>query len=312
MGTPEVSVIIPVHNRASMLREAVASVLAQTDVPIELIVIDDGSTDGGCDGLETWIHSSTPSSLASLQIACSAENRGVAYARNCGVTMATASLIAFLDSDDLWAPPKLARQVAFMRSSPDCQIAQTEEIWLRNGRRVNPGLRHRKRSGDIFIDSLRTCLVSPSAVIIRTEPFRRLGGFDERMTAAEDYDLWLRTLQHHAIGLIDEALVTRRAGHPGQLSADTPAIDRYRILALLKLLNAPDLSSDRRLAVTEVLAEKCRIYGNGLQRRGYQTAAAFIQGLADHAQAWAAASDDRLSEATSMMSNLIATLQNPK
>ena len=128
--------------------------------------------------------------------------------------MARAPLIAFLDSDDLWAPDKLHRQLAFMREFPDCVISQTAEIWIRDGRRVNPGLRHLKRAGDIFLDSLRTCLISPSAVIMRTELFRALGGFDEDFAAAEDYDLWLRILVDHEVGLLDEPLVTRRAGHP--------------------------------------------------------------------------------------------------
>ena len=128
--------------------------------------------------------------------------------------MARAPLIAFLDSDDLWAPTKLERQLAFMRANPDCAISQTNEIWIRNGRRVNPGVRHRKRAGDIFIDSLRTCLISISATMMRTDLFRALGGFDQVMAAAEDYDLWLRILVEHEAGLLDEPLVTRRGGHP--------------------------------------------------------------------------------------------------
>ena len=132
-----------------------------------------------------------------------------------------------------------------MRANPDCAISQTDEIWIRNGRRVNPGLRHRKRAGDIFIDSLRTCLISMSAAMMRTDLFRSLGGFDEIMMAAEDYDLWLRILIDHEAGLLDEPLVTRRGGHPDQTSATTPAIDRFRILALTKLLADDRLSAVR-------------------------------------------------------------------
>ena len=123
-----------------------------------------------------------------------------------------------------------------MREHPDCAISQTDEIWIRDGRRVNPGLRHLKRAGDIFIDSLQTCLISPSAVILKTDLFRALGGFDEDLAAAEDYDLWLRILVDHEAGLLDEPLVTRRAGHSDQLSSSIPAIDRFRVIALMKLL----------------------------------------------------------------------------
>jgi head-tail adaptor len=195
-----------------------------------------------------------------------------------------APLIAFLDSDDLWAPTKLERQLAFMKANPDCAISQTNEIWIRNGRRVNPGLRHRKRSGDIVIASLRTCLISMSATMMRTELFRSLRGFDESMLAAEDYDLWLRILIDHEVGLLDEPLVTRRGGHPDQTSATTPALDRFRILALTKLLADNRLSPGRRTAVVEVLVEKCRIYAGGLMRRGRIEQARLYQRIYEQAQ----------------------------
>ena len=168
--TPEVSVIIPTYNRRAMLLEAIDSVLAQSVDSFELIVIDDGSTDGTAEQLTR---------LAETIRIERIEHSGPAAARNRGVAMARAPLIAFLDSDDLWSPTKLERQLAFMRANPDCAISQTNEIWIRNGRRVNPGVRHRKRAGDIFVDSLRTCLISMSATMMRTDLFRSLGGFDE-------------------------------------------------------------------------------------------------------------------------------------
>jgi glycosyltransferase involved in cell wall biosynthesis len=292
-----------------MLREAIDSVLAQRGVSAELIIVDDGSTDGSGEDLRRFI-AAAAESLITLRLVCNPENRGVAAARNLGVAVAAAPLIAFLDSDDLWAPTKLSRQVDFMRTRANCHISQTEEVWIRNGRRVNPGRRHRKRAGDIFIDSLRICLISPSAVTMRTELFRAVGGFDEDMTAAEDYDLWLRILRHHPVGLITEALVTRRAGHEGQLSAATPALDRFRILALLKLLAARDLAEERRAAVAEVLMEKCQVYGWGLERRGFHALAEFILGLADNPKAWVTTPDNRLEEAISRMRAIIATARD--
>ena len=263
---PEVSAIIPTFNRRDPVVEAIDSVLAQREVRFELIVVDDGSTDGTADAIEASLENATVP-VRVMQTG----NRGPAAARNLGVEAATAPLVAFLDSDDLWHPQKLARQVGYMREHGDCAISQCNELWIRNGRRVNPGLRHRKRSGDIFIDSLRTCLISPSAVIMMTALFRDLGGFDETMRAAEDYDLWLRILVDHEVGLIEENLVTRRAGHGDQLSATVPAIDRFRILALAKLLAGSGLPAEKRAAVAEVLAEKCRIYATGLRRRKRDT-----------------------------------------
>ena len=259
---PEVSAIIPVFNRPDLVVEAIESVLAQRDVQFELIVVDDGSTDSSADAIENALEDAA----APVRV-MQTQNRGPAAARNLGVEAATAPLIAFLDSDDLWHPDKLARQVSFMGEHRDCVISQCNELWIRNGRRVNPGLRHRKRPGDIFVDSLRTCLISPSAAIMKTALFRDLGGFDETMRAAEDYDLWLRILVNHEVGLLDENLVTRRAGHGDQLSATVPAIDRFRILALAKLLASPELQGAQRTATAQVLAEKCRIYAKGLRRR---------------------------------------------
>ena len=230
--TPEVSVIIPTWNRRAMVSEAIASVLAQTGARFELIVIDDGSTDGTLDDLRPLAAQARENPIRIE----GTPHRGPAAARNRGVELARAPLIAFLDSDDLWSPGKLARQLTFMRAHPEYAIAQTRELWIRGGRRVNPGRRHLKRSGDIFADSLRCCLISPSAVMMRTDLFRSGGGFDASMAACEDYDLWLRILIDHDAGLLDEPLVTRRAGHPDQLSATTPALDRFRILALAKLI----------------------------------------------------------------------------
>jgi glycosyltransferase involved in cell wall biosynthesis len=280
--TRDASVIIATYNRRAMVREAIASVLAQRAAGFELIVVDDGSVDGTIEELE--------------RAATAAENRvridriahrGPAAARNRGVEIAEAPLVAFLDSDDLWAPDKLMRQVAFMRENPQCAISQTQEIWIRDGCRVNPGRRHIKRAGDIFLDSLRTCLISPSAVMMRADLFRSCGGFDESMAACEDYDLWLRILVDHEVGLLDEPLVTRRAGHPDQVSAVTPALDRFRILALLKLLADGRLTAPRREAVVEVLVEKCGIYARGLSRRALVADADFYENLARRAcSAW--------------------------
>jgi hypothetical protein len=125
--------------------------------------------------------------------------------------------------------------------------------------------------------------------------FRAMGGFDEMLTAAEDYDLWLRLLRDYPVGLVDKPLVTRRAGHPGQLSVDVPALDRFRILALLKLLADTGIMGERRRAVCEVLAEKCRIYGQGLARRGQDQSAAAVRQIGDHADAWRDSPDTRVA-----------------
>jgi len=300
---PEVSVVIPTHNRAQLVFAAIESVIAQRAANFEAIVVDDGSTDGTWRELERTavaVRVEHADRIA-MQIVRT-ENRGVAAARNTGVALVSTPLIAFLDSDDLWGPDKLACQIKYMRAHPEYVISQTDEYWLNNGGRVNPGLRHRKAAGDIFIDSLRTCLVTPSTVIIRTALLRELGGFDEDFTAAEDYDLWLRILVRNEIGFIAEHHATRRSGHQGQLSATVPAIDRFRILALLKLLAGHELNDAQRRAVCEVLAEKCAIYAKGLARRGRGDLASFILEYAANANgAWREGAEEACARAAATM-----------
>jgi glycosyltransferase involved in cell wall biosynthesis len=287
--SPEISVVIPTHNRRAMLREALASVAAQRNASFEVIVVDDGSADGTWDDLRAQ---------TDLLRAIRTAHRGPAAARNCGIAIARGRLIAFLDSDDLWMPEKLARQSLFMRNNSGCAISQTGESWLRNGRRVNPGRRHRKRAGDIFAAALRTCLVSPSAAILRRELLDEVGGFDEDLAACEDYDLWLRILARHQVGLLDEPLVVRRAGHPGQLSTSVVALDRFRILALAKLLADASLGTAMRTEAAEVMAEKSRVYSQGLTRRGRHDDAVFFAEAAQTAlERWSRAPDAALEQA---------------
>ncbi|HEY6394392.1 MAG TPA: glycosyltransferase family A protein [Candidatus Binataceae bacterium] len=299
--TPDVSVIIPAHNRCAMVCEAVESVLAQTGgVDFELIAVDDGCSDGTFEHLNQGAAGNHAMRVERI------EHSGPAAARNRGVACSRGSWIAFLDSDDLWMPTKLSRQLSFVRAHSGLGICQTQEIWIRNGRRVNPGVRHIKRGGDIFVDSLVTCLISPSAVMLRTDLFRATGGFDEAMLAAEDYDLWLRILVDHEIGLLDEPLVTRRAGHRDQQSASTPAIDRFRILALAKLLADSRLDRRRRCATAGVLSEKCRIYAGGLERRGNREAADFYSQTGELARTrWKSAPDDSIEQSTARMRSLL-------
>lgn len=273
-----VSVVIPTFNRRTLVREAVASVCSQGGVAYEVVVVDDGSSDDTAVALRAEFGRR----IDVLRTA----NRGVAAARNAGVERCHGDLIAFLDSDDLWLPDKLATQVSFFAAHPEVQICQTDEVWVRNGVRVNPRTRHRKPSGDIFEPSLHLCLVSPSAVMLRRSLFENVGGFDESLPACEDYDLWLRILRDTPVWLIDRPLVVKRGGHADQLSRRFWGMDRFRVASLLRLLSDGTLSGRRRTATECVLAEKCAILANGAARRGrsdeatrYRTlAAAYQQG----------------------------------
>jgi glycosyltransferase involved in cell wall biosynthesis len=255
-----VSVVIPTFNRCGLVREAVASACAQHGAGFEIIVVDDGSTDDTAAALENDFG-------ARVRI-LRTDNRGVAAARNLGVAASRGELIAFLDSDDLWLPRKLAAQAAFFAAHPEAEICQTKEIWIRNGVRVNPCAHHRKPSGNIFEPSLRLCLVSPSAVMLRRNLFERSGGFDERLPVCEDYDLWLRIARNTPVWLIDQPLVVKRGGHADQLSRRFWGMDRFRVAALARLLEQGELTFAQRQATLRVLTDKCAILAQGAARRG--------------------------------------------
>jgi len=256
---PLASVIIPTFNRRALVAEAIAAALAQEEADFELIVVDDGSTDG------------TEAALAPIRDQLrflSQTNRGVSAARNTGARVARGEWLAFLDSDDIWLPDKLCAQMAFVREHPETRICQTGEIWIRNGVRVNPCNHHRKPDGDVFLPSLQRCLVSPSAVMIRRDLFEAAGGFDESLPACEDYDLWLRLAWQTPVPLIDRPLVIKRGGHADQLSRRYWGMDRFRVRSLQRLLAEPALSATQREAVRAVLTEKCVILAQGAAKRG--------------------------------------------
>ena len=256
---PSVSVIVPTYNRAHMLKEAIDSVLAQTYQAFELIVVDDGSTDD-----TRRLLSSYGSHRINIVYQ---KNAGVSAARNRGIRSASGELIALLDSDDYWLPEKLAKQVDFFKSAPQAVICQTEEIWIRNGIRVNPKQRHRKISGMIFKESLLLCLISPSSVMIRKSLLDEVGLFDENLKACEDYDLWLRITWKYPAHLIPVPLVVKRGGHSDQLSR-MPELDKYRIRSIMQILQKGELSPEQREAACATLTQKCRIYAQGCRKRG--------------------------------------------
>ena len=264
-----VSVIIPTYNRAHVLSRAVESVLDQTWPRVEVIVVDDGSTDG------------TSKLLAGYGDALRVirqPNAGVSAARNTGIRASRGEFVALLDSDDQWTPDKLSCQMDFFDTHPDAMICQTDEIWIRNGKRVNPMKKHQKPSGDIFIPSLKLCLVSPSAVMMRRALFDLKGFFNEDFPVCEDYDLWLRISRDTPVYLIDRPCTVKYGGHDDQLSA-SHSQDRYRIESMAGLIREGRLTRDQAAAAARVLEKKCRVYGNGCLKRGRSDEGAYYLGL---------------------------------
>tara|TARA_B100001146_G_scaffold110296_1_gene97478 strand:+ start:679 stop:1569 length:891 start_codon:yes stop_codon:yes gene_type:complete len=254
----KVSVIIPTYNRGEVVLRALRSVFAQDHAVDQVIVVDDGSTDDTIERVER----NFPGVELIVQT-----NHGVSHARNRGIERARNEWLAFLDSDDEWLPGKITAQLAAIMSDGISRVCHSDEIWVRNGRRVNPMNKHRKYGGDIFLHCLPRCVMSPSSVVLHRSVVEELGGFDETLPVCEDYDLWLRIACQTTVLYIPEKLLIKYGGHEDQLSRSSWGMDRYRIQALEKLLLSEVLSETQSQKAIAEMLRKIEIYVAGAGRR---------------------------------------------
>nr|MBF0223133.1 glycosyltransferase [Desulfobulbaceae bacterium] len=270
---PRVSVIIPTYNRAPFLKDAIDSVLGQTYPNIDLIVVDDGSTDQTKEVVKKYDRR--------LTYVCQA-NKGVAAARNRGITESSNMYIAFLDSDDRFERRKIEIQVAAMQENPCCLVSHTQEKWFRRGQFLNQKKRHRKESGYLFSRCLELCVIGMSTVMVRREFFSKVGYFDETMPCCEDYDLWLRASVSLPFLLIDQPLTIKNGGRPDQLSVQhRVGMDAYRIGAIMRLIDSSALSEEQLRQARKELIEKSTILGNGCLKHGKTAEASYYRNLAE-------------------------------
>jgi glycosyltransferase involved in cell wall biosynthesis len=259
-----VTVIVPTYNRAETLPRALTSIVEQTRPPRHIIVVDDGSTDATAELIRRrfpqvhYLHQ---------------PNAGVSAARNAGIRLNDrladgGEWIALLDSDDEWLPGKLERQLEAWRRHPHHRLIHCDEIWIRNGKRVNPMNKHRKYGGHIFHHCLPLCAISPSAALLRRDLFDDTGLFDEDLPACEDYDLWLRVSHREAVLFVDAPLLVKYGGHADQLSRQHWGMDRFRVRALCQCLEHEALSPEQRRAALAMLGEKLDILILGARKRG--------------------------------------------
>lgn len=252
------SVIIPSFNRGHLLERAIQSVLKQTYKNFELIIVNDGSTDNTRELLSNYQH------LKIIHI----ENQGVSQARNIGLKHAKGDWIAFLDSDDEWLANKLEKQIYFIKDHSDISLVHGDEIWIRNGVRVNPKLKHKKGGGDQFETSLKLCAISPSVALIKRELLDEFNGFNSHYPVCEDYDLWLKITQKYLIGYIDDFLIIKYGGHEDQLSQKFKAMDFWRIKSIDHILKNGTLSSIQEKTALEEIHYKCKILIEGYEKHG--------------------------------------------
>jgi glycosyltransferase involved in cell wall biosynthesis len=253
-----ISVVIPTFNRAGSLETALKSVFAQSLPPSEVIVVDDGSSDDS--------HDRVVAAFGARVRYYRQPNRGVSAARNAGIQRATGNWIAFLDSDDVWLPDKLQQQVEALRHQPGYRFCHTDEMWFRRGVRVNPMKKHQKTGGYIFERCLPLCVISPSSVLMHRDCFDDMGLFDESLPACEDYDYWLRYCARYPVLYVDKPLLIKNGGHADQLSRRYWGMDRFRIQALLKLLDSGCLTSQQQRVTIKMLDKKCSILETGARK----------------------------------------------
>ena len=253
-----VSVVIPCFNRKKTLSRSIDSVVNQTYKPSEIIIVDDGSTDGTRD----FILNSYPNIKYFFQ-----PKKGVSSARNKGIRESSFDWVAFLDSDDEWLPQKLEKQINQLGKYSEIFISHTNEIWIRNGVRVNQMKKHQKYGGYIFDKCLDICRISPSSVLIHKRVLKDVGVFDEALQVCEDYDLWLRITSKYSVLFERELLIVKYGGHKDQLSKVKEGIEQFRIQSLEKILALNHLTEDQFIMSKNMLVRKLSIYAKGLEKR---------------------------------------------
>jgi glycosyltransferase involved in cell wall biosynthesis len=199
MEAPDISVIIPTFNRRDLVSRALASVLLQEDADFEVLVVDDRSTDGTYDALRSL-------GDPRVRVLRQPSNRGVSAARNRGIAEARAPWVAFLDDDDFWAEDRLARHLEVAASSaadwvygPVFVVREDGEVVGRIPATDDLGMTERLRGG--------TASVTPSTVSVRTSVALAAGGFDVKLSAYADWDLWIRLGRRGELGHCPDALV---------------------------------------------------------------------------------------------------------
>jgi glycosyltransferase involved in cell wall biosynthesis len=256
-----VSVIIPVYNRVKVIDRSINSVINQTYPINEIIVIDDGSNDGTYD----LVKRNFPQVILKYQ-----ENKGVSNARNVGIKLAKSKWIAFLDPDDEWLPKQVEEQISLLNINLSYKICHTDEVWIRNQVRVNPMKKHRKYGGDIYNKCLPLCVISPSSIIIHKDIFNDIGLFDEELPVCEDYDMWLRICSKYSVLFLDQKLINKYGGHDDQLSKKYWGMDRFRLIALEKMIDNPNLNSTDRMATINMAIDKTRILQKGYIKHNHK------------------------------------------
>ena len=255
----KISVVIPTLNRINTLQRALDSVINQTYKPAEIIVVDNGSSDGTL----KFLREQYP------KITILTENKiGVSSARNKGIKKSINQWIALLDSDDAWHPRKLEIQTSMLDSAlKEYNLIHTDEVWFRNNKHINQMKKHKKQGGFIFERCLSLCCISPSSVLFKKNILDKVGLFDESLPVCEDYDMWLKICSSEEVLFAQDKLTYKYGGHKDQLSKSYWGMDRFRIKSIENIIKNFDLTYKQKKQAKKELIKKLKIIINGAFKR---------------------------------------------
>ena len=255
----KISVVIPTLNRINTLQRALDSVINQTYKPAEIIVVDNGSSDGTL----KFLREQYPT------ITILTENKiGVSSARNKGIKKSINQWIALLDSDDAWHPRKLEIQTSMLDSAlKEYNLIHTDEVWFRNNKHINQMKKHKKQGGYIFERCLSLCCISPSSVLFKKNILDKVGLFDESLPVCEDYDMWLKICSSEEVLFAQDKLTYKYGGHKDQLSKSYWGMDRFRIKSIENIIKNFDLTYKQKKQAKKELIKKLKIIINGAFKR---------------------------------------------
>ena len=255
----KISVVIPTLNRINTLQRALDSVINQTYKAAEIIVVDNGSSDGTLKFLREQYPKITI--LTEKKI-------GVSSARNKGIKKSINQWIALLDSDDAWHPRKLEIQTSMLDSTlKEYNLIHTDEVWFRNNKYINQMKKHKKQGGYIFERCLSLCCISPSSVLFKKNILDKVGLFDESLPVCEDYDMWLKICSSEEVLFAQDKLTYKYGGHKDQLSKSYWGMDRFRIKSIENIIKNFDLTYNQKKQAKKELIKKLKIIINGAFKR---------------------------------------------
>ena len=260
---PVVSVILPTYNRKNLVGKAIQSVLEQNYRNLELIIIDDASTDG----TEEIIKEFKDARILYLR---NPVNRGGGAARNTGIKVAKGSFIAFQDSDDLWLPDKLEKQMAVFKVSPENVGVVYTQCDRREGDQVRriPGEHTPQKNGDLFKGLLSENFITLPTVVIKKVCLEKVGGFDESLPRLQDWEFFIRIARYFEFQYIPEPLVYSFFT-PGSISSKPEAL--IRALEIILEKNLAEYKADPVLYAGRLigLANLYRLERNSRKSRQY-------------------------------------------